>query len=255
MARPTGRPSSTEGMRRFLGDGTSLATQATGAGPKDGVGRPAIAFPRSASVRCALSRPLLWRRLGRGGSAFARVVVGIALAEQTVTRRGVHVRTVSLRYSRVTVPDWGNEELVTVAEVAALLKLNQQTIRNWIDQGSLRYGLVGGYACCALISTRSLSARTTPPPRRPRTATRPAAKRSGTACTQGRSRPALLTDSSGLDSCAKGKAMTVRAERLPQAFAMFQERSQSASRRSCSERICSRVLPMRSPSQIRTSSA
>jgi excisionase family DNA binding protein len=33
----------------------------------------------------------------------------------------------------------GNLEdtFLTVAEVAALLKLNQQTVRNWIDQGSL----------------------------------------------------------------------------------------------------------------------
>ena len=29
------------------------------------------------------------------------------------------------------------EEFLTVAEVAATLKLNQQTVRNWIDQGSL----------------------------------------------------------------------------------------------------------------------
>jgi excisionase family DNA binding protein len=29
------------------------------------------------------------------------------------------------------------ESFLTVAEVAALLKLNQQTVRNWIDQGSL----------------------------------------------------------------------------------------------------------------------
>jgi excisionase family DNA binding protein len=29
------------------------------------------------------------------------------------------------------------EEFLTVAEVAELLKLNQQTVRNWIDQGSL----------------------------------------------------------------------------------------------------------------------
>jgi excisionase family DNA binding protein len=28
-------------------------------------------------------------------------------------------------------------EFLTVAEVAELLKLNQQTVRNWIDQGSL----------------------------------------------------------------------------------------------------------------------
>ncbi len=29
------------------------------------------------------------------------------------------------------------DEFLTVAEVAETLKLNQQTIRNWIDQGSL----------------------------------------------------------------------------------------------------------------------
>src|SRR5581483_762527 len=29
------------------------------------------------------------------------------------------------------------DRFLTVAEVAALLKLNQQTVRNWIDQGSL----------------------------------------------------------------------------------------------------------------------
>jgi excisionase family DNA binding protein len=29
------------------------------------------------------------------------------------------------------------ETFLTVAEVAARLKLNQQTVRNWIDQGSL----------------------------------------------------------------------------------------------------------------------
>ena len=30
-----------------------------------------------------------------------------------------------------------SEEFLTVAEVAEMLKLNQQTVRNWIDQGSL----------------------------------------------------------------------------------------------------------------------
>jgi excisionase family DNA binding protein len=30
-----------------------------------------------------------------------------------------------------------SEEYLTVAEVAQTLKLNQQTVRNWIDQGSL----------------------------------------------------------------------------------------------------------------------
>jgi len=31
----------------------------------------------------------------------------------------------------------GEETFMTVAEVAETLKLNQQTVRNWIDQGSL----------------------------------------------------------------------------------------------------------------------
>lgn len=30
-----------------------------------------------------------------------------------------------------------DDEFLTVAEVAELLKLNQQTVRNWIDQGYL----------------------------------------------------------------------------------------------------------------------
>lgn len=29
------------------------------------------------------------------------------------------------------------DEFLTVAEVAEILKLNQQTVRNWIDQGSM----------------------------------------------------------------------------------------------------------------------
>lgn len=37
--------------------------------------------------------------------------------------------------------EWGKirrvDEFLTVAEVAAVLKVNQQTIRNWIDQGAL----------------------------------------------------------------------------------------------------------------------
>ena len=36
----------------------------------------------------------------------------------------------------MTQPDTG-ESFLTVAEVAEMLKLNQQTVRNWIDQGSL----------------------------------------------------------------------------------------------------------------------
>lgn len=38
--------------------------------------------------------------------------------------------------------DFG-EEFLTVAEVAELLKLNQQTVRNWIDHGSLPAVRVG----------------------------------------------------------------------------------------------------------------
>ena len=36
-----------------------------------------------------------------------------------------------------------DEEFLTVAEVADTLKLNQQTVRNWIDQGSLPAVRVG----------------------------------------------------------------------------------------------------------------
>jgi excisionase family DNA binding protein len=35
------------------------------------------------------------------------------------------------------------ESFLTVAEVAEVLKLNQQTVRNWIDQGSLPAVRVG----------------------------------------------------------------------------------------------------------------
>ena len=37
----------------------------------------------------------------------------------------------------MTTESANTEEFLTVAEVAELLKLNQQTVRNWIDQGSL----------------------------------------------------------------------------------------------------------------------
>ena len=40
-------------------------------------------------------------------------------------------------YSRGTVPDFTRESYWTVAELAHRLRLNQQTVRNWIDQGSL----------------------------------------------------------------------------------------------------------------------
>lgn len=38
---------------------------------------------------------------------------------------------------------WENDELITVKEIAALLKLNQQTVRNWIDAGTLPHVTVG----------------------------------------------------------------------------------------------------------------
>jgi excisionase family DNA binding protein len=39
--------------------------------------------------------------------------------------------------------DLDPDEFLTVADVAATLKLNQQTVRNWIDQGSLPAFRVG----------------------------------------------------------------------------------------------------------------
>jgi excisionase family DNA binding protein len=39
--------------------------------------------------------------------------------------------------------DLGPDTFLTVADVAELLKLNQQTVRNWIDQGSLPAFRVG----------------------------------------------------------------------------------------------------------------
>lgn len=43
----------------------------------------------------------------------------------------------------MSLPNADPEEFLTVAEVAEMLKLNQQTVRNWIDQGSLRALRVG----------------------------------------------------------------------------------------------------------------
>lgn len=37
----------------------------------------------------------------------------------------------------MSLPNADPGEFLTVAEVAEMLKLNQQTVRNWIDQGSL----------------------------------------------------------------------------------------------------------------------
>lgn len=41
------------------------------------------------------------------------------------------------------MPEALPESFLTVADVAELLKLNQQTVRNWIDQGSLPAVRVG----------------------------------------------------------------------------------------------------------------
>jgi excisionase family DNA binding protein len=43
----------------------------------------------------------------------------------------------------MSTADLNPDEFLTVAEVAATLKLNQQTVRNWIDQGSLPAFRVG----------------------------------------------------------------------------------------------------------------
>ena len=40
-------------------------------------------------------------------------------------------------------PGETDDAFLTVAEVAGILKLNQQTVRNWIDQGSLPAHRVG----------------------------------------------------------------------------------------------------------------
>jgi excisionase family DNA binding protein len=64
-----------------------------------------------------------------------------------------------------------DDEFLTVAEVAAILKLNQQTIRNWIDQGSL----------AALRSIVGRPSRAGPAPR-----PRPADRRRRGGVTRGR---------------------------------------------------------------------
>jgi excisionase family DNA binding protein len=46
------------------------------------------------------------------------------------------------------------DEFLTVAEVAAMLKLNQQTVRNWIDQGSLPALRVGRRARIRVRTSR-----------------------------------------------------------------------------------------------------
>ena len=58
-------------------------------------------------------------------------------AAEDLARRPLH-QLVSIPVNASKV-----DEYLTVAEIASELKLNQQTIRNWIDQGSLRAVRVG----------------------------------------------------------------------------------------------------------------
>jgi excisionase family DNA binding protein len=58
-------------------------------------------------------------------------------AAENLARRPLH-QLVSILVNASKV-----DEYLTVAEIASELKLNQQTIRNWIDQGSLRAVRVG----------------------------------------------------------------------------------------------------------------
>jgi excisionase family DNA binding protein len=67
------------------------------------------------------------------------------------------------------------DEYLTVAEIASELKLNQQTIRNWIDQGSLRAVRVGPRRVRVLRSEldRMLAGEATAPPAAEQTPTDP----------------------------------------------------------------------------------
>lgn len=67
------------------------------------------------------------------------------------------------------------DEYLTVAEIANELKLNQQTIRNWIDQGSLRAVRVGARRVRVLPSDldRMLADGATAPPAAEQTPTDP----------------------------------------------------------------------------------
>jgi excisionase family DNA binding protein len=42
-----------------------------------------------------------------------------------------------VRLPSTSMPDFADETFMTVAEVAAALRMNPQTIRNWIDAGQL----------------------------------------------------------------------------------------------------------------------
>ena len=67
------------------------------------------------------------------------------------------------------------DEYLTVAEIASELELNQQTIRNWIDQGSLRAVRVGPRRVRVLRSEldRMLAGGATAPPAAEQTPTDP----------------------------------------------------------------------------------
>jgi len=67
------------------------------------------------------------------------------------------------------------DEYLTVAEIASELRLNQQTIRNWIDQGSLRAVRVGPRRVRVLRSDldRMLAGGATAPPADKQTPTDP----------------------------------------------------------------------------------
>ncbi len=65
-----------------------------------------------------------------------------------------------------------DEEYLTVAEIAGVLKLNQQTVRNWIDQGKLPALHVGRRVRIKRSDSTGSSRRATPglwllPPCRP----------------------------------------------------------------------------------------
>ena len=65
------------------------------------------------------------------------------------------------------------DEYLTVAEIASELKLNQQTIRNWIDQGSLRAVRVGPRRVRVLRSELDRMLAGEPPHRHPASRHRP----------------------------------------------------------------------------------
>jgi excisionase family DNA binding protein len=75
--------------------------------------------------------------------------------------------------------DPGNldDTFLTVAEVAELLKLNQQTVRNWIDQGSLPALRVGRRVRIRRSDLeRKLAEGATKPPAPPADADNPSAE-------------------------------------------------------------------------------